>query len=478
MTEKTSTTSSSQSSSQAGESRGVAGRSHQKGQGKLLSGRGRLAVFFRRTIWRRGNVKFREDPLTFLAQRLYVVFQGLFVEKHWGYAAQLTFNTMMAIIPLFAVIFAVGRGFGFEAYITDWLRRVMVSQPQVADAILTLADSYIKYTHTGVVIGVSLVFMLYSVVSLFDNIESVFNGIWGVKKERNFAKAAVDYVSIIFLVPLVIILLSGLSVFFQSILGRIPDFQVLTPLLRGLIGLAVPLLLLTIFFTLMYTYLPNTRVRMRMVWFPALLAAITTAGLQAVYIHFQILFTSYSVIYGSLAALPLLMLWLQLSWFICIGFAELGRANQELADGHIGEDRRESLRERIRKSVVVAAVLADMQRKGSGPASLSGLIRQTRYSHAQTTRSLRMLVEARLVARTHREDDSDVYTLNRSASDLGVGRVIHALLGRLSPHLPDDPLLTMDIDTEQEMDVIFREIIKQLDHIPASMEGAKSSDNQ
>jgi membrane protein len=87
-----------------------------------------------------------EHPRAYLLQRLYMVYHDLFVQKHWGFAAQLTFNTMMAIIPVFAIIFAVGRGFGFEESIANWCREVFASQPQVAEAIVQLSTSYIHYT--------------------------------------------------------------------------------------------------------------------------------------------------------------------------------------------------------------------------------------------------------------------------------------------------------------------------------------------
>lgn len=425
----------------------------------------RLLYYFRRTIWEEGSVKFRERPLAYMAQRLYMVFKGLFVENHWGYAAQLTFNTMMAIIPVFAVIFAVGRGFGFEEYIAAWVRRVFASQPDVAEAILKLAGSYIEYTHTGVVIGISLVFMLYSVISLFNNVEGVFNGIWAVKRERSWGKAAFDYVSVIFLVPMAIILFSGLSVFFYSVLGQLPDFQLLTPLLKAVVGFAVPLAVLTLFFTLMYTFVPNTKVRPSMVWFPALLAGLCIIGLQTAYIHYQVLFTSYSIIYGSLAALPLLMLWMQLSWFICIGFAELGRANQELTEGHLGEDRSDSLLEKIRKGGVVLSLLCHRQRRGGGPCPMSELLALTRFSYAQVMRSLNILVDAHLVARTFADDGTEVYTLNHDAGELGVGTMLKAVLGRKTPARQGGDSLRLSPEVEQQLEEMTQEYLCAMDAV-------------
>ena len=427
----------------------------------------RTIYYFRRHIWRQGRVKFRDNPRVFVSQRLYMVFKGLFVENHWGYAAQLTLNTMMAIIPVVAVIFAVGRGFGFEDYIVESLRRILRSQPQVADSVVTFANSYIEYTHTGVIVGVSLVFMLYSVISLFNNIEGVFNGIWGVKKDRDFTRAVFDYVSIIFLVPLAIVLLSGLSVFFYSVLGRLPDFQVLGPWLKAVVGFLLPLVMLTGFFTLLYMFVPNTKVRFSMVWFPALLAGLCIIGLQAVYIHYQVLFASYSIIYGSLAALPLLMLWMQFSWFICIGFAELGRANQELADGHVGEDRADSMLEQLRKSAMVVSLLCQRQRRGAGPSSARELITLTHYSHAQLMRSLHALVTAGLVARTHRDDGNEVYTLNRAPGDLTMGAVTAALLGRKSHPASGEHHIPISPQAEQQLDAMLREYLSAMDAVSA-----------
>lgn len=428
----------------------------------------RINYYFRRGIWNAGNVSFRQAPYVYLAQRLYMVFKGLFVENHWGYAAQLTFNTMMAIIPVFAVIFAVGRGFGFEEHVAEWCRRVFVGQPGVADAILSLAGSYIDYTHTGTVIGVSLVFMLYSVISLFNNIEGVFNGIWAVKKEREAGKALLDYVSVVFLVPLAIVLFSGLSVFFYSVLRQLPYYQLLAPLLRAAIGFALPLGMLTLFFTLLYMLVPNTRVRLSMVWFPALLAGLCIIGLQAVYLHYQVLFASYSIIYGSLAALPMLLLWMQLSWFICIGFAELGRANQELADGHLGEDRRDSPHETLRKCAVVLALLCRRQRRGAGPCPAGKLLSATHYSYAQLMRSLSILVEARLVARTHSADATEVYTLCRDAGSLGMGTVVAAIMGRPTAGHRAGNALQPNAGAERAMAAAVARCLRELDEVEAS----------
>ncbi len=373
------------------------------------------------------RVNFSERPRAYLLQRCYMVYHNLFVRNHWGFAAQLTFNTMMAIIPVFAIIFAVGRGFGFEENIVAWCREVFASQPQVASAIVELSTSYIHYTHTGVVIGIGLLFMVWSVVSLFDNVEGVFNHIWGVTLERNFGRKVIDYTAIVFLVPLVIVFYSGLTVFFYSVLNYLPEFQVLTPAMKLLLKFATPLVLLWLSFLLLYMGIPNTKVRLQHVWIPALLASLCFIGLQTFYVHVQVILTSYSVIYGSLAALPLFMVWLQASWFITIGFAEFGHANQNLSSGIAGEGEAISVVDLMEHCLLILHLICRRQRDETRPCRLSDLQRVTGYATSHIIDCLHRLEDARFILGVHVKGGDPAYTPSRDTVRLTVGTVVTAL---------------------------------------------------
>lgn len=426
----------------------------------------KLIFFFKRQIWRHSYVRFKDNPLIYIAQRLYLVFNGLFVERHWGYAAQLTYNTLMALVPMFAAILAIARGFGFEDYIVEWCRQLFANQPNTAKVVLNLAKSYINYTHTGVILGISLVWMLYSVISLFNNIEAVFNGIWGVKKERSMGRAITDYVSILIFLPLTLILLSGLSIFFQSIIGHLPEFQLLTPILQELISFMLPLSILTLLFISMYTLLPNTKVRVSMIFIPALMAAFSIIIIQSIYIHCQVFFASYNLIYGSLAALPLLMLWLQLSWYICIGFAELGRANQELTDGrYIGEMRKDSPREKLRKACVIMSIMGRRQMNAEGPTDAQLLQQLTSYTYTQIMRSINDLIKAKLITKTLNENNIEVFTLNHDSSKLTMGFIIRSLLGAKARQRKSNTSLHINDNEETLLNKHFDNYIKSIDNI-------------
>lgn len=403
----------------------------------------RLTYQFRRGIWTSGSVPFdREHWRIYLAQRLYMVFHGLLIKEHWMSAAQLTYNTLMAIIPVMAIVYAIANGFGFGDLIIDELRKALSSQPQIADALVSLSQNYIHYTHTGVVLGISFVFMLYSVLSLFNNIEAVFNRIWGTHDDRSIGRMVVDYTAMLFIVPIVIILFSGLSFFFYTILGYLPSFQLLTPFVKATLQFLLPLVILSMFFMALYLYIPNTNVHLRYVFIPSVLAAFCVMVLQIVFVHFQVLFTSYSIIYGSLAALPMLMLWLQLSWYIGIGFAELGHANQEIGRGNLYEDREESIDARLRDCTIILSILCQRQKRGAAPTTMKDLMDETHLNYRNLRRCIKMLSRARLIHAnlSEKDDGKDVFLLKKDSSDIRLGDMTEALTHtpytRTSSHAP------------------------------------------
>jgi membrane protein len=388
------------------------------------------------------RVDFRHHPRAYLLQRCYMVYHNLFVRNHWGFAAQLTFNTMMAIIPVFAIIFAVGRGFGFEQNIADWCREVFASQPQVANAILELSASYINYTHTGVVIGVGLLFMVWSVVSLFNNVEGVFNSIWGATMERSLGRKVIDYTAIVFFVPIGIVFYSGLTVFFYSVLSYLPEFQVLTPLTKMVLSFLTPLALLWASFMTLYLGIPNTKVLLRHVWLPALLGSLCIIGLQTFYMHVQVILTSYSLIYGSLAALPLFMVWLQTSWFIAIGFAELAHANQNLSQGVDAEGMVYSMVDQLEHSLVILHLICRRQRDEARPCRLSDLQRVTGYPLSHIHTCVHSLQHTQLILPVQSPTNDPAYTPSRDTANMTLGRVVALLVNHPThPHSADNHYL-------------------------------------
>ena len=166
-----------------------------------------LWKFLTYDIWR-----ITEDEVTKTTFSLYNIIKTIYLcinrftkDRLVNKASALTYSTLLAIVPIFAVVFAIARGFGYNKYIELWFRESLSSQPQAADTIIAFVNSYLVHTKSGVFFGVGLVFMLFTVLMLTANVEKTFNSIWQVKHPRSVYRAVTDYLAMLFLVPIVIV---------------------------------------------------------------------------------------------------------------------------------------------------------------------------------------------------------------------------------------------------------------------------------
>ena len=252
----------------------------------------------------------------------------LFLDKGLlQYAGALAFNTVLAIVPLVALFVAIARGFGYGSIVESAVQRILASQPDAASYIIQFANSYLTNARSSAIIGFGVLVMLYSVIGLINNIETVFNNIWSVKQSRGITRRVMSYLSMFFMVPVTIVVVSGINLAVNSFISQSDFFGFLAPLLQLLIKL-IPVIVITVVFVIVFVHVPNTRVSVKHAIVPALLAAIFMELLQRAYVYGQVFLSSYNAIYGSLAALPLFMLWVQFSWYIVLFFAMLCHTSQ------------------------------------------------------------------------------------------------------------------------------------------------------
>lgn len=292
-----------------------------------------VRTFLTIDIWRvkRKDVSPLRYSLYSVLKKLMLAIEITTTKRIINSAAALTYSTLLAIVPIMAVVFAIARGFGYNKYIEQWFLETLSSQPQAAETIVGFVNSYLVHTKSGIFLGIGLVVMLCTVIMLINNIELTFNYIWQVKKPRSVFRTITDYMGMFLLVPVVIVLTSGISIFVATIANHIEGYFLVAPLVRFLIAL-LPYVFMSGVFICLYIFMPNTRVKPTCVIVPGILAGVAMQGLQLFYIHSQIWVSSYNAIYGSFAALPLFMLWVQISWIICLFGAELCYTNQNLED--------------------------------------------------------------------------------------------------------------------------------------------------
>ena len=244
-------------------------------------------------------------------------------------ASALTYNTLLAIIPILAILFAIARGFGFANLLEDQFRSGLEGQALTAETILSFIDSYLSHAKSGIFIGVGLIMLFYTVLLLTYNMERTFNSIWQVKKPRTLYRKVTDYFSMILLLPLLIMLSSGISIYLSTIVKHMEEFVLLAPIVKFLVRM-IPFVITWSMFTALYIFMPNTKVKFKYAILPGIIAGSAFQAFQYLYIGSQIWVSNYNAIYGSFAAIPMFLLWTQISWSICLYGAQLCYIAQNL----------------------------------------------------------------------------------------------------------------------------------------------------
>lgn len=290
----------------------------------------RITVFVTKDIW--SFELYQKGPLRrAIANTVKVVViavRTFLDDKVMTRAAALTYSTLFAIVPILALIFAVARGFGFENIVTGLLKNGIIGENESLNSVMQFIDGYMQYVSSGAFIGIGLLFLLFSVYSLADGIEANLNSIWHVKKSRRMGRKITDYFSLILLIPIGIICLCGMSALASSVLSHMEGFQLLGGFAKFIIEDALPYVVAGLILTGFYIFMPNTKVRFKYAIIPGIIAGCLFQALQNLYFNGQFSLSSYNAIYGGFAALPLFLLWLNVSWAIILFGCELAYVSQ------------------------------------------------------------------------------------------------------------------------------------------------------
>ena len=292
-----------------------------------------IGNFVKNDIWRIRRTKLPPGK-SFSLKLLRVLVlsvRGFDEDKCQLRASALTFYSLISIVPVAAMAFGIAKGFGVDKMLEEQLRSKMEGQEEILEKVIGFANSMLESTRGEVIAGVGLILLFWAVVKLLGQIEGSLNDIWGIKEQRSLGRKFSDYLSLMLVCPVIIILSSSVTIFITTqitmIMEKIALLGALSPVIIFVLKL-LPFTLLWMMFTFIYIFMPNTKVR-----FPSGLLAGVIAGtifqiVQWVYINFQVGTAKYNAIYGSFAALPLFLIWLQLSWLIVLFGAELSFAYQ------------------------------------------------------------------------------------------------------------------------------------------------------
>jgi len=295
----------------------------------------RAADFIKQDIWRIRRTRLSPGKSFFLnlVRVLLLSVRGFDEDKCQLRASALTFYSLVSIVPIAAMAFGIAKGFGFEKILEEQLRNKLVGHEDILANVIQFSNALLANTKGGLIAGVGIAVLFWAVIKMLGQIEYSFNDIWGVKDRRTLGRMFSDYMSLMLVCPVILILSGGTTVFITIQVNLIMEkFSILgsfSPLIIFLLKL-LPYTLIGGLFTFLYIFMPNTRVKFSAALFGGIIAGVIFQIVQWIYITFQIGVVQYNAIYGSFAALPLFLAWLQLSWLIVLYGAELSFAYQNV----------------------------------------------------------------------------------------------------------------------------------------------------
>lgn len=241
----------------------------------------------------------------------------------------ITYQTVFAMVPALALLLAISKGFGFQEIVQNELYTYFPSQSKAIAAALKFVDSYLAEASSGVIVGIGIIVLLWTLISLLSNIEDAFNNIWDLKSGRNIIQKVRDYIAIFLLIPILMILSSGISIFMSSTILAVVPFGFMTPFVNFLLEF-IPVVLCWAAFTLCFWLIPNTKVQFKYAAISGIFSAVAFEVLQLLFLGGQLYVAKYNAIYGSFSFAMLLLIWLQLSWLLLLAGCGLTYAMQNV----------------------------------------------------------------------------------------------------------------------------------------------------
>lgn len=295
----------------------------------------KILQFAERDLWRirLSELKGTKLFLVRLSRIIVLSVRGFTNDKCSWRASALTFYTLLSIIPIFAMAFGIAKGFGLENAIERQIMIQLQGQEEVAKWIIDFAYSFLENTKGGVVAGIGVAVLFWTIIKVLNNIENSFNAIWKTDSQRSVVRKVTDYLSIMLIAPIFWIIASSVTVFFvrevDTVIGKVSILSQVSPLIQFSLRLT-PYLMTWVLFCFIYIVMPNNKVNLLAGLVGGVIAGTIYQAFQYVYINFQVGVSKYNAIYGSFAALPLFLIWLQASWLILLFGAEISFAYQNV----------------------------------------------------------------------------------------------------------------------------------------------------
>jgi len=334
----------------------------------------------------------------------------------------LTYYTVLSLVPALALLVAIGRGFGLSETLQNELYILFPSQHKMIATALQFVDSYLSEASSGIFVGVGIVMLLWTVISLLSSIEDTFNTIWDVKAGRTFYQKLTDYVAICLIIPILMICSSGVSIFMSTTIQDQIKLPFLTAGVNVLLEMA-PLFLAWLAFSFSYFFIPKAKVSFKYALISGALSALAFQILQMLFVNGQIYVAKYNAIYGSFSFLLLFFVWMQLSWMVLLAGCVLTYSLQNVFTfNFLGDVNQVSNRSWHALSLITMCVIVKRFLKREKPLSCQEIAALYNLPVRVVNRVSEKLLAARLIYIVKLDDNNTGLSPATEVNGLSLGR--------------------------------------------------------
>ena len=300
---------------------------------KRLKGKTKkLKSFFSEEIWELELEELSKAKARFIKYaKVAIITAKTYAQQKIGpQAVALSYLSVMALVPFLAIVFAITGGLGVDGLLKEFMYSNFSTNQGVIDTVLSFSQNIIDTARSGWMGFLNALLFLWIIYRLMAGVESAFNNVWKVNRNRSLVRRLSYYLLILTLSPFVILVLFSGSFVYTNLLEymglNIEEFTFIKKLLSWLLFVAVAALT----FSAMYKFIPKYKVKYGVAFRAAVFAAVAFTGMQFLYLETQLLVTRLNGVYGTFAAIPLFMVWLNISWNIILMGAELSYAFQHV----------------------------------------------------------------------------------------------------------------------------------------------------
>jgi len=403
----------------------------------------KLKKFIQEDIWRiraKGLPPLKAFGIRYL--RILLAAANAFQEHRCQLrASALTFFTLLSIVPIVAMAFGIAKGFEFEKVLQEKILERFAGQEEVLLEVFGFANSLLSNTKGGLIAGVGVILLFWTIIKVLGNIENSFNDIWSVKKDRTLARKITDYLSVMLVAPVLLVISGSVTVFISTQLAaitkRIDVLGILGPVVVLFLEIT-PFAIMWVLFGFLYIFMPNRQVNRKSGFIAGVIAGSVYVIVQLLYVKFQVGVAKYNAIYGSFAALPLFLTWLQLSWLIVLAGAEISCIHQNMDMLEYGPDARRA--NHYFRRLVALRIVNHMSRNfatGEVPLTAASISESLEIPRGLTAELVEELTESGvLIEAAHRGRDEAAYIPARDTDQLTVKFVMDALDRRGVDQIP------------------------------------------